>query len=88
MHAQEETVRGGAPPYRDNLIGSLAVGRTKNQPALRLDTKLLLAACSLARTLAFASLITLRSAHSLNIRLIIQRTQTLRQTLSEETFKA
>ncbi len=30
---QRETVRGGAPPYRDNLIGRASSGMDRNQPA-------------------------------------------------------
>ncbi len=60
MYAQKEVVRGGAPPQKNNLIGTVARGWTLIGP-FKMDTKaLFIAACS--KTLA-SSLSALQSAN-------------------------
>ncbi len=69
MYALKEAVQGGAPPHKNNLIGTVARGWPQIGP-FKMDTKALFIASSLACLFAAAcsknwSLIALRRARSL-----------------------
>ncbi len=66
MFGSKRNSMGVAPHYVDNMIGSVAWDGQKLASLKRCDTKALCSArlLSLTQTLAFTSLIALRSAHS------------------------